>query len=194
MKSAQSDQSLRCGLNGYLRTQTFFMRIAKADQTGRTPKLIWVYAGRKCHFVGFVMRWLNYLVPGTCAARHSDQEFNSKKTVYYSSKCFDETAQVYIMCSFFLMWPKSLTCTGKSHDQVGISRLIRGGVRQKFLLWVKLAEITNVTHFLWFWLETHQMSPILWYKSCRHFLSNSNHSWGHYKDLWTARGPAPGPP
>ena len=28
-----------------------------ADQTGRVPRLIWVFAGRKAHFVGFVMRW-----------------------------------------------------------------------------------------------------------------------------------------
>ena len=28
------------------------------DQTGRMPRLIWVFAGRTCHFVGFVMRWL----------------------------------------------------------------------------------------------------------------------------------------
>ena len=28
------------------------------DQTGRMPKLIWVFAGRTCHFVGFVMRRL----------------------------------------------------------------------------------------------------------------------------------------
>ena len=25
------------------------------------PRLIWVFAGRTCHCVGFVMRWLNYL-------------------------------------------------------------------------------------------------------------------------------------
>ena len=30
-----------------------------SDQTGRMPRLIWVFAGRKCHFVGFVMRRLN---------------------------------------------------------------------------------------------------------------------------------------
>ena len=29
-----------------------------SDQTGRMPKLIWVFAGRTCHFVGFVMRRL----------------------------------------------------------------------------------------------------------------------------------------
>ena len=27
-----------------------------SDQTGRMPRLIWVFAGRACHFVGFVMR------------------------------------------------------------------------------------------------------------------------------------------
>ena len=29
-----------------------------SDQTGRMPRLIWIFAGRKGHFVGFVMRWL----------------------------------------------------------------------------------------------------------------------------------------
>ena len=29
-----------------------------SDQTGRMPRLIWVFAGRKVHFVGFVMRQL----------------------------------------------------------------------------------------------------------------------------------------
>ena len=29
-----------------------------SDQTGRMPRLIWVFTGRTCHFVGFVMRWL----------------------------------------------------------------------------------------------------------------------------------------
>ena len=29
-----------------------------SDQTGRMPRLIWVFAGRTCHFVGSVMRRL----------------------------------------------------------------------------------------------------------------------------------------
>ena len=29
-----------------------------SDLTGRMPRLIWVFAGSTCHFVGFVMRWL----------------------------------------------------------------------------------------------------------------------------------------
>ena len=31
-----------------------------SDQTGRMPRLIWVFAGRTCHFVGFVTRRLNF--------------------------------------------------------------------------------------------------------------------------------------
>ena len=31
-----------------------------SDQTGQMPRLIWVFAGRTCHFVGFVMRRLIY--------------------------------------------------------------------------------------------------------------------------------------
>ena len=31
-----------------------------SDQTGRVPRLIWVFAGLTCHFVGFVIRQLRY--------------------------------------------------------------------------------------------------------------------------------------
>ena len=31
-----------------------------SDQTGQIPRLIRVFAGHTCHFVGFVMRWLKY--------------------------------------------------------------------------------------------------------------------------------------
>ena len=34
------------------------MGTANSDQTGRMPRLIWVFAGSTCHFVGFVMIWL----------------------------------------------------------------------------------------------------------------------------------------
>ena len=42
-------------LSGLQRTQGFFMRTAKTDQTGRMPRLLWVFAGRTGHFVGFVV-------------------------------------------------------------------------------------------------------------------------------------------
>ena len=34
-----------------------------SDQTGRSPRLIWVFAGRTCHFVCFVMRRLIFCFP-----------------------------------------------------------------------------------------------------------------------------------
>ena len=59
--SAQSDQSLRYALNGYLRTQAFFMQTAKtlirvSDWTDAKADLSLRWAHRS--FVGFVMRWL----------------------------------------------------------------------------------------------------------------------------------------
>ena len=38
------------------------MWTAKTDQTGRMPRFIWVFAGRTCHFVGFVMRQLIFML------------------------------------------------------------------------------------------------------------------------------------
>ena len=37
---------------------THWAHCEDSNQTGRTPRLIWVFAGRTCHFVGFVMTWL----------------------------------------------------------------------------------------------------------------------------------------
>ena len=40
-------------------------RSKDSNQTGWMPRLIWVFAGRICHFVGFVMRRLIYRCPFT---------------------------------------------------------------------------------------------------------------------------------
>ena len=39
------------------------------DQTGRMPRLIWVFAGRTCHFAGFVTRRLKCFLP--CLGWHA---------------------------------------------------------------------------------------------------------------------------
>ena len=36
-----------------------------SNQIGRMPRLIWVFTGRTCHFVGFVMRRLTYVSQNT---------------------------------------------------------------------------------------------------------------------------------
>ena len=50
----------------------FFMRTAK---TGRMPRLIWVFAGRTCHFVGFVMRQLMFTILLTIVHCHCGVDF-----------------------------------------------------------------------------------------------------------------------
>ena len=66
--SAQSDQSSLCAQ--WVAKDQSFQWVAKdqsfchadiedSDQTGWMPRLIRVFAGRTCHFEGFVMRWFN---------------------------------------------------------------------------------------------------------------------------------------
>ena len=56
LASAQSDQSSLC--SQWVAKETSFLHADSedSDQTGRMPRLIWVFAGRTNHFVGFVMR------------------------------------------------------------------------------------------------------------------------------------------
>ena len=61
--SAQSDQSLRCALYGYLRTQGFFMQTAKTlirlgGFWGWSEADLSLFLGRSGHIVGFDMRQL----------------------------------------------------------------------------------------------------------------------------------------
>ena len=44
---------------------TYWVHSEDSDQTGQMPRLIWVFAGRTCHFVGFLVWQLNYNVRRT---------------------------------------------------------------------------------------------------------------------------------
>ena len=56
--SPQSDQSSLCAQ--WVAKDIIFLHADSedSDQTGRMPRLTWVFAGRTCHFVGFVTRRL----------------------------------------------------------------------------------------------------------------------------------------
>ena len=56
--SAQSDQSSLSTWRKLGSLATYWVHREDSDQTGRMPRLIWVFAGRKDHFVGFVIRQL----------------------------------------------------------------------------------------------------------------------------------------
>ena len=53
--SAQSDQSLLSTWRNLGSLATHSLHSQNSDQTGRIPRLIWVFAGRTCHFIGFDM-------------------------------------------------------------------------------------------------------------------------------------------
>ena len=56
--STQSDQSSLCAQLVAKDPSILHADSKDSDQTGRMPRLSWVFAGRTFHFVGFVMRWL----------------------------------------------------------------------------------------------------------------------------------------
>ena len=53
--SAQSYQSIHCQHEDTLGPLLIIECTVKTDQTGRMPRLIWVFSGHPCHFVGFVV-------------------------------------------------------------------------------------------------------------------------------------------
>ena len=59
-QSELSDQSSQCTQWVAEDPSCFYVDSEDSDQTGRMPRLIWVFAGRTCHFDGFVMRRHNY--------------------------------------------------------------------------------------------------------------------------------------
>ena len=56
--SAQSDQSSLSAWRNIGPLTIYWVLSEDTDQTGRMPRLIWVFAGRTDNFVGFVMRRL----------------------------------------------------------------------------------------------------------------------------------------
>ena len=49
-----------------------------SDQTGRMPRLIWVFGGCTCHFVGFVMRRLSLFYHTVMHPKGADETANSE--------------------------------------------------------------------------------------------------------------------
>ena len=73
-----------------------------SDQTGLMPRLIWVFAGRTCHFVGFVTRWFNYNYQSRLQVRLLRLYTNSevKETKVWSRWYMDYRNEFYF-CGFY---------------------------------------------------------------------------------------------
>ena len=84
--SAQSDHSP--SLSAWRKLgplATHWAHSEDSDQTGWMPRLIWVFAGRTCHFVGFVTRWLKFI----------NMFFVSSDTDYPNGSTWDEILDRY---------------------------------------------------------------------------------------------------
>ena len=64
--SAQSDQSSLSAWGKFSSLATHEEHIEDSDQTEQMPRLILVFTGHTCHFVGFVMMRLMYIVFNAC--------------------------------------------------------------------------------------------------------------------------------
>ena len=67
-----------------------------SDQTGRMPRLIWVFTGRTCHFVSFVKLRLNYLL---CRCNHRNNCTIWATNTLYGDPC--PNTFKYLMITYF---------------------------------------------------------------------------------------------
>ena len=84
-----------------------------SDRTGRIPRLIWVFAGCTCHFVGFIMRW-----PKCSLTDHVDQNLRFKRWQpsidHVSSNVIVNNFNEYTLFKtpfstlFYCMWSKAI--------------------------------------------------------------------------------------
>ena len=97
------------------------MRTAKTDQTGRMPRLIWVFAGRTCHFLGFVMRQLTW-TPYVCLC----WGLTSQSTIFQS--CRDGATASWVNNQYF----RGVKCLAQGHNTAAVGLeppTSRSGVR-----------------------------------------------------------------
>ena len=86
-----------------------------SDQTGRMPRLIWVFAGRICHFVGFVMRRLK------CRFSHLQRAYGTPRPI---------------------PWIRLIHGIGRGVPNVATSRSV---IYIHVLFWMQTAEETDQT-------------------------------------------------
>ena len=83
-----------------------------SDQTGRMPRLIWVVAGRTCHFVGFVVRRIIYRQHPKGDDRYKPRINSIPGLSMYCFKCMYSCHENWINKKIlFLFWQSSTMYT-----------------------------------------------------------------------------------
>ena len=94
------------GLCYPLRAQQKLIRLSE-----RMPRLIWVFAGRICHFVGFVMLWLFCFVLlrwGLEQLRQKMMRFQSSDPSYYHMFLSGDRSRRVLYWNYFCLYILSL--------------------------------------------------------------------------------------
>ena len=82
-----------------------------SEQTGRMPRLIWVFAGRTCHFVGFVMLRLIYYLSGAVHNGNNtvvmDFQINLSRDMTKPNKMSVRPAKTQISLGIRPVWSES---------------------------------------------------------------------------------------
>ena len=102
--SAQSDQSSLCAQSVAKDPSFLHADNEDSDQTGRIPRLIWVFAGHTCHFVGFVMRrdLLLFSCSFTSSAERRNKDENQVVAHFRIELISSENSSSQISCVIFL--------------------------------------------------------------------------------------------
>ena len=101
--STQSDQSIRCALNGYLRTHAFFMRTAKTlIRLGGCPG--WSESSLGAHATLLVLSWGgSYNVSGLTVRFYEPHNDNTCFMSYANNKDADQPAHPRSLISVFVI-------------------------------------------------------------------------------------------
>ena len=123
-----------------------------SDQTGRMSRLIWVYAGRTCNFVGFVMLRLNL--------------WQSKSENLYF--CFIDQVDLRARC------PSLAKCSIKDNTNHYIMSKHVDFHVSDYLLWIwDGAKVSSSTIELLCSRRTTRPNMWFWYRMERGIISNS---------------------
>ena len=119
-----------------------------SDQTGQMLRLIWVFAGRKGHFVGFVMMW--HILP--CLTCIDNTDYCYFEAFYFLE--LPEKARVFVYpctCMLVSIYYVILQTSSNTHlylsrqSQCSYSLLVspRGGIRVVYLMVNGYASMSN---------------------------------------------------
>ena len=136
---------------------THWMHSLDSDQTGRMLRLIWVFAGWTCHFVGFVMRQLNYNMYSCLMLDiHNNSEVCTRSN-YEFFLCYEVFPTVPVLAT---LWVGTLILFATFQEQANLVKgydfSCKDPKSQVYLIFWNLKYLE-----IWFFHVTHTVSVFM---------------------------------